>query len=191
MNTHILSIVLIAALTGTLLSWNLFPRHIGFALSSEPQLRVIVSPGLPIKLVSVIVESKEESPILRYRVTNESNEHIKEGRITVRFYRRDKELITWYVEGTKWDIAPHSSSDIVTDIEKEITRADVVLIVVTQVEGEKSLWKVDSSKLNEAIRNYLRGKPYTLPKAEWWELVEKRNQKGVRQEILKFGHYGR
>ena len=54
-----------------------------------------------------------------------------------------------------------------------LAKDEGAVIVVSEVESDRSVWKVDRPKLLLAIDRSLNGKPYALPKASWWVAVEK------------------
>jgi len=47
------------------------------------------------------------------------------------------------------------------------------VIVVSEAESDRSVWKVDRPKLLLVVDRSLQDKPYSLPKASWWVAVEK------------------
>jgi hypothetical protein len=143
--------------------------------STELKVDILIPPGMPITIDSATVDRRRVGGVLKYRVTNQSDEAVKLVRASLSFYQDGTRANTSYGLGYEWDLPPRSSKEVTTEIGKELAEEELLLIVVSEVEGENSLWKVNWLKLDDAIKNYIEGKPYSLPKTELWEAVKKRD----------------
>jgi len=169
---HAISIGLTISIVGVAVLKSKEHLQRSFSESQQVAVKIFAPPRMPLSVDSATLENQEGKAVLRFHITNRSNEHIKGAHISLRLYRKNGAMRSYGLEDQDYSLPPHGDRELTMEINR-IEPEEKALLVLSEVESENSLWDVDSLKLLKAIEGYLKGKPYTLPNALWWEAIKK------------------
>jgi|GEM_PF-5715543 len=126
-----------------------------------------------VNIESAEVSKADDGCKLPYQLTNNTDEKLKRVRVYVEIYNATTLQHRRSEDVGSVDVAPFSRVERMEDHTGCLRKDEGAVIVVSEAESDRSVWKVDRPKLLLAIDRSLQGKPYSLPKASWWVAVEK------------------
>lgn len=136
-------------------------------------VQALAPAGMPVTIDSVTISEVDKGCKVTYQLTNKSHERLKTVRVYLDIYDATTLQHRRFEDVDSVDVAPFSRVERTEHHTGCLREDERGVIVVWEAESERSVWKVDHPKLAVAIEKCLRGKPYSLPKASWWVVVEK------------------
>ena len=136
-------------------------------------VRVLTPSGMPVNIDSAAISGNDDGCKLTYQLTNNTNEKLQIVRIYLDVYNSTTLQHRRSEDVDSVDVGAFSRVGRMEEHTGCLREDERAVIVVWEAESDRSVWKVDHSKLAIATNRCLQGKPYSLPKASWWVAVEK------------------